>query len=464
MKRIIILCLLLALIVACQPTPEQEIVVGKNTETMLAAAEGDARTEDTIALQSQTQERYQCELKSAGGNVTVSVDAAVFVTNGALPIVRVMPRDFSEADLKTFIPVLLGSDPYYYDGVLPKSYWRERLDAAIDAIDHWDEGGMNYFNEYDTPEEAREGLEKLNRLMNEAPDEPVRVEPDFSFETVRAYNSEGPIETIDNYLSVRFVDPSQSFGEFHIINHREVAGMVYLELFRNVHKTNANFFDALADVTKDLKITQSEAETKAKAVADALGMTDFELVKSYGANAYYNSPGDYAPVWTCILTRAFGAAQTTYTSNNAGSMYNTDLQSETLIIDVDDTGVYYLRYEGPLDIRETVNTDAKLLPFSEIQTIFERMVVLKDNEADHLIEGGAVYTDHYVISEVRLGLALVREQDKDTALLVPAWDFLGHLERTYSDGSVSIDYKDESYSFLTINAIDGSIINRSLGY
>ncbi len=463
MKRIIILCLLLALFVACVPTPEDEIVVGKNTQTMLAAAESDASAEETNVHKMQVPDRYQCELLSAGGNVTVSVDATIFVPDGPLPIVRVLPRDFTEADAQNFISVLLGSDPYYYDGVYPKSYWRERLDAAIDAIDHWDEGGMNYFNEYDTPEEAREGLEKLNRYLNEAPDEPVRVEPDFSFETVRAYNSEGPIETTDNYMSVPFVDPSQSFGQFHIMNAREISGIADLEYFRDAEKTNPNFFDALSDVTKVLKITQSEAEAKAKAVADALGMTDFVLSKSYGANAYFNGPNDYAPVWTCILTRTFGAAPTTYTSNNAGSMFNTDLLSETLYIDIDDTGVYYLRYEGPLDILETVNADAKLLPFSEIQSIFERMVVLKDNKADHPEEGEVSHSDRYVISEVRLGLALVREQDKDTALLVPAWDFLGYLESTYP-GNTFTSYYDRCHSFLTINAIDGSIIDRSLGY
>lgn len=468
MKRIIILCLSLALLLACVPTPEEEFVVGKNTESMISAAVDPESEAASIAAELGAPERYQVELKSDGGHLTVSVDAELFLPDGPLPIVRAELRTFNEDDIARYVSALLGDDPYFFDGKLPKSYWRERLDAAIDAIDHWDTYGMNYFNEYDTIEEAKASLSKLQKLLNEAPDEPVRVEPDFTFQQSRTFNSEGEVPSNDTYFSASFVDASGTFGNIWYDNARDIVGSADFWYMRDYNHTNPNFMDVLTDVSKDLKTTQSEAEQQAIAVVQSLGLNDFTLVKSYGSNAYYNEPSDYAPVWTCVFTRKLGAGQVTHanTINMEGDIeYAKRLQNEVIYVDIDDGGVYYLRYEGPLTILETVAEQTNLKPFSEIQTIFERMVLLKDNYADRpLIDGDKYVDDRYVVTEIRLGLVMVHEQNKDTVLLVPAWDFLGHYERTWPEGNVSVRDRDECYPFLTINAVDGSIIDRRAGY
>lgn len=61
------------------------------------------------------------------------------------------------------------------------------------------------------------------------------------------------------------------------------------------------------------------------------------------------------------------------------------------------------------------------------------------------------------VERITLGYSLVSEPDSfDTALLVPVWDFIG---------TKTIEHeKKENSIILTINAIDGSIINRELGY
>ena len=52
--------------------------------------------------------------------------------------------------------------------------------------------------------------------------------------------------------------------------------------------------------------------------------------------------------------------------------------------------------------------------------------------------------------------------DPKNGILVPAWDFFGGFESTY-EGVTSINNMTYQ-SYLTINAIDGSIIDRNLGY
>ncbi len=57
-----------------------------------------------------------------------------------------------------------------------------------------------------------------------------------------------------------------------------------------------------------------------------------------------------------------------------------------------------------------------------------------------------------------LGYSRISEADSfDTGLLVPVWDFMGTVTNEA--------YGEEEYrSVLTINAVDGSIIDRALGY
>jgi hypothetical protein len=68
------------------------------------------------------------------------------------------------------------------------------------------------------------------------------------------------------------------------------------------------------------------------------------------------------------------------------------------------------------------------------------------------------------ITSIRFGYTRVRDADVyDEGLLVPAWDFYGEL--VYDPEGDAPEYRfmyDES--MFTINAVDGSIIDRQQGY
>jgi hypothetical protein len=61
----------------------------------------------------------------------------------------------------------------------------------------------------------------------------------------------------------------------------------------------------------------------------------------------------------------------------------------------------------------------------------------------------------------------VKVQNSDEYYLLPVWDFLGYVEydwdMTPGDRAVSQNFY-RNMSILTINAIDGSILDRNLGY
>jgi hypothetical protein len=56
----------------------------------------------------------------------------------------------------------------------------------------------------------------------------------------------------------------------------------------------------------------------------------------------------------------------------------------------------------------------------------------------------------------------VRKPNDDTYWLLPVWDFRGYIQREYNGDSIP-DWFDH-YTLLTVNAVDGSIIDRDLGY
>ncbi len=122
---------------------------------------------------------------------------------------------------------------------------------------------------------------------------------------------------------------------------------------------------------------------------------------------------------------------------------------ETLVCRVMDSGIVSVEYGYPTVIEEVSTKNTPLLSFDEIEKIFEgEMIELYGGTSRSTI-------DNIVISKIQLGLCRITTQSLITDYtsvpkeytLVPAWDF----------------YIDDYQSLVTINAIDGSIINSYTG-
>ncbi|MBQ3131700.1 MAG: hypothetical protein IJC24_03230 [Clostridia bacterium] len=71
------------------------------------------------------------------------------------------------------------------------------------------------------------------------------------------------------------------------------------------------------------------------------------------------------------------------------------------------------------------------------------------------------------VEEIRLELRRVREQNSVTdGLLIPVWSFYGNQWQTMKDGSEPgrTGMEGQRSCLLTINAVDGSIIDLAKGY
>lgn len=127
----------------------------------------------------------------------------------------------------------------------------------------------------------------------------------------------------------------------------------------------------------------------------------------------------------------------------------------------------------PSEVVGVVNENASLLPFEKIQQL------IKTNLA--FCQPDFPYWDnvtHRTIVIDRIDLAMMRVsriKAPDIYTMIPVWDCFGYYIDHYESQDKSeyilnenndavIDEYDGIGSFLTINAIDGSVIDRNLGY
>ena len=137
-----------------------------------------------------------------------------------------------------------------------------------------------------------------------------------------------------------------------------------------------------------------------------------------------------------------------------GPEYDAVWLSEILSVYVDDTGVIGFAYFYPGKITETVNENVEMKDFDEIMDIFEKQIFYEGTWTAPNIE----YSE-MIITKIQMNLFRLKLKDKNEYVYVPVWDFIGTWE-TNRYGTEP----GEEFSFLTINAVDGSIIDRNLGY
>lgn len=132
---------------------------------------------------------------------------------------------------------------------------------------------------------------------------------------------------------------------------------------------------------------------------------------------------------------------------------------ESIEFRINDDGIVGFDYNAPLEVVETVVEQSNMKTFEDIRSTFETMVTVT-NAQDADPDTGDVPSVTIDIDRVVLGYTRISEADSyDTGLLIPVWDFKGTVQDQYY-GKTGMKYG----SVLTINAIDGSIVDRSLGY
>ena len=141
--------------------------------------------------------------------------------------------------------------------------------------------------------------------------------------------------------------------------------------------------------------------------------------------------------------------------------YNNVVCKEQLILVVDDNGIYWMNYEQPYEIIETLDADCELLPFDKILDVARAIFPLR-----YLSYEGQYADIRLRIDRVTLSsMEVLSREHPDQCEVIPVWDFFGTAElRKKTNGAISAEENSPYSSLLTINAMDGTVIDRHYGY
>ena len=446
MKRIIILCLILSLLLACVPTPEEEFIVNKaDQQQMLDNANREDEKNEITDLYERlgAPKTYQASLSGTEGRLQVEVDAKVILPESELPIVRVEPCVMSRSDVLAYVDAVFSPDMQFVDSEpgnwQSKGFYAHEIEKAKWAMDHWNDGGnIIYDMDCNSPSDVQEKwLNKYYMWQAEAPDASPRIKRD----------------QVDIGWIVATADDLH-YSDLVVVFNPWDNSVDRID-YRRSYFDNPNVH-YMQNVPNGIR--EQDAIAAAEAFLNKLpvkGLTLRVAVPEIYDDDYFRQ----IPCWRLYYTRAFGGAAETFTNAECTSDndYNHQRDVECLMIVVDEQGIAGFRYNAPQNVLETVSERTSLLPFSKIEEIFNRMILVYNNRLNDGTRNDSYWTYH--ITSIRLGLVSIAEENAETGLLVPAWDFLGSLHSESKDW-IENGFGNEQHSFLTINAIDGSIIHR----
>jgi hypothetical protein len=478
-KRIIIILFAALLLFACQPTPDEPIVLQKDQDLMIQQGAATLSPEQPY-MPPEVPERFAYEYRE--GTLTVHIDAPVTVPNDPLPIIHVRACGYDQEAVKRVFALLADGDTLMTSPEM-KVTTKEEYETAIQLAMQAFETGSNKDGDF-TEEEWKASIERLKEAYNAAP---------FADELPKPTVADGTFyPNWERGIQYDCADARSKDRRFRI--HSSEGATFLLFEFDDLRSpaytmSNAKEVNADSELPEELRMTYGDAVRKLNTLIEATS-EPFRIKRVYliddeqqgTVDGIYAEANHYALAVQCQRTYENVPIATDVASALAGNeLYTCPWKQESLWIVLDQDGFVSFDWLSPIATGRTRAETTKLMPFSEIREIAEKMfrvLYLQYTDPQN------VNIEHIEIdlnvSHVDLELMRVREQDKTEAkqgLLIPAWVFYGTIMKTTyeKDGSSSTIYSHYNLNsgnmyyegdviVLCINAIDGSIIDPMLGY
>lgn len=231
-------------------------------------------------------------------------------------------------------------------------------------------------------------------------------------------------------------------------------------------------------------ISESAAQKKAENLVSKMGFTDF-AVNGVGLIPFDEKGTDaniptYEKLPKCYMfffTRTIDGLQETYVDPTYTNMFIADnyadlWQPETIGVAVNDSGVVLLQYDNQPAKSKTVSKGVTIKPFTEIMNIFKQQIDLQGAWQDK--EDPSVVSRSVTIRKIELGgMRIISKGKQGEYLYIPVWSFFGDVTSYHAKGQGDLGQQDAKggttsrelfQCVLTINALDGSVIDRARGY
>lgn len=464
MKRIVVLCLSLALMLACVPTPEEEFIVNKGDNV----TEQQIRNEQTEIAQVFPSRWDENETIDCG-KIAVSIHADVVQrTDGVYPVYRTHRVIVTQENAAPLLLKLLGTPKSRCRRESTKDDWQREFQAWIaDYNGSMDE--MRSSGELTAEFEAISNAqyeEQAAWYTEQIKNAPISNEPEsVSDFTSVPINNLGAVYTMSDGSTAQISVGGDGVGSDYLdVTMGSESGWLCMETaYQNV----VQWDPGLKAAWKEPKMQQKDAEQMLERELDRLGLSGFSIVNAEKANLMHDrgrNGSDYASVaqgWGFVLRRLYGgypsirseikpSISLNYESDPAYTEV-TIIPDEEIRIMIDESGIRSFRYDAPKEVVGVESANVTLLPFDEVQTR------VKNTLRAALSGSWLEQMDVTEIEVYRLLLTCytVHIRNSEEYYEIPCWVVL-------FDDPMTRGFRDDptdTPQALLVNAVDGSIIH-----
>ena len=478
-----------------------------------------AATSENVAEQVQAPEIYQAKVN--GDAVTITIDAVVTIPDvPGIKLKKVTARTFTQEDYDAVNSALLEGERLWdrdFEAMQEcHGFFREELDERIAELEEKiTQDGLDGDSTYNSKGiTLNEQIEEYKSLREHAVSEeeavangwikeiPAIVTYDEALSETRENELYGFVTVNGQDYSLE-IDNNASAAEHRVvfmINKQDGDGN-YLSFSNSLPDWN-NLPEYMGDIQlkpgfENMNTPSEEVCMKASQAIGQMGLDEYAVqgggyfacwsadeyvmnIEAYRASTYLAGIG-----YGVHIVRVVDGIPITYTYEDGGSLAGEDgekwLQAmenkedyvpevvywpyEEMMLIYNNGGFRTFEWKNPYTIEDMSEEYVFLLPFSDISNIFEEMLLKKQADAFNN-EGDTVdiQVDKVVLSYMR-----VRDKGSLEGTLIPVWDFFG--TKTFKNAAGEVDLiVDRVYdgampeSLMTINAMDGTIVDRSSGY
>ncbi len=451
---------------ACQPTPEEEIVHQKGEKNEQKWLEPAPVEEGKTSIEAPKRWEEKLDLRE---DLKVEIEADITVPDtNVFPIYAMESVDFDSEKLNNVINKLYPNARLQIKaGEMSKEELEYEMEIETKAIENIDRNHPE-FTEEEREEyiaEAQAHLQDLTKQLQQMENATPEV-----------------AERVSDYIHS---EDDSWMARFEPIDEKTNSKLGLIEL-------NTAPESEKDDTTMKITIVNNGGWAVNGEVLTP-DINDFEAVRGagekllhylglddeYTVDRVFQDKKVYADGTFVYCTRKVGDAQITYVDDtstlqdNAGEVAYASIFSEEFVRFVFYSyGCDFFIWSGPKKMDVIENENVQLLPFETVQE--------KARKAFEYIlypgwDIGAEIYYRIIINDIRLGYMPVKRAGGGYST-IPVWDFFGYYYGGYASqegsGWAKLDENNEhmfdarggATSMLTLNAIDGSIINRQIGF
>lgn len=464
----------------CQKTSGDSVVTETPPDSKVEAVPS-RNTGSSFKDQLNLPDRFTGEWTGLDGCFHVKADADIALPDlDAIPTATVTRKKFSQEDADKLLNYFIQDNTLYRSLGTNKKEAQERLEKYY-AVQRGEIPITDVTVDH-TIDELPDLIARWEEYVRTAP-ENSEVEAsrefqsdDFFDEVISGYAYVGDktvhvrINNNDDYHDEAIIyiagygDPyTSSINAYHVDEMSEEEQAIV-----NIQMTQAQALQMGDAFMKDLGIKNYVCDSSKPVIYfNAGNETGYELVYVRQVNGF--------PISRCIQYEYTPDGGTFFfpSGNGTSAPENEPTPNgvwayERLTIYVAEEGVVYFDWQNPYSDPVIRTENTQLMNFQDISDIFAKMIFVKNHfwlEANE--ENGFVLNHNVDVDHVELNLMRIRNKDSfSEGTLVPVWDFWAKTSASAEDEAYSKYVYDGSYYevVLTINAIDGTVIGRDLGY